>query len=75
VRHSAGDLIFFVDGHCHIPSKTLLRDAVTLFEKTGADCLCRPQPLHMGENDFFQKGVHKRARRRSVTEETLQFLT
>ncbi len=57
VRHSAGDLIFFVDGHCHIPSKTLLRDAVTLFEKTGADCLCRPQPLHMGENDFFQKGV------------------
>jgi glycosyltransferase involved in cell wall biosynthesis len=57
VRQSAGELIFFVDGHCHIPSKTLLRDAVTLFEKTGADCLCRPQPLYVRESSFFQKGV------------------
>jgi glycosyltransferase involved in cell wall biosynthesis len=62
VRHSAGELIFFIDGHCHIPSKTLLRDAVTLFEKTRADCLCRPQPLQTQENDFFQTGVaHARA--------------
>jgi succinoglycan biosynthesis protein ExoA len=57
VRQSAGELIFFIDGHCHIPSKTLLRDAVTLFEKTGADCLCRPQPLKTQGNDVFQKGV------------------
>jgi glycosyltransferase involved in cell wall biosynthesis len=57
VRHSAGELVFFIDGHCHIPSKTLLRDAAKLFETTGADCLCRPQPLQFHENSLFQKGV------------------
>jgi succinoglycan biosynthesis protein ExoA len=35
----------FVDGHCQIPSRYLLRDTILLFEGTGADCLCRPQPL------------------------------
>jgi succinoglycan biosynthesis protein ExoA len=37
--------VLFVDGHCRIPSRTLLRDMVELFERTGADCLARPQPL------------------------------
>lgn len=57
VRHSAGELVFFVDGHCHIPARTLLRDAVRLFEQTGADCLCRPQPLRMENNSLLQKVI------------------
>jgi succinoglycan biosynthesis protein ExoA len=57
VRHSSGDLIVFIDGHCYIPSKTLLRDTAATFEKTGADCLCRPQPLNMEGNSFFQDAV------------------
>jgi succinoglycan biosynthesis protein ExoA len=57
VQQSCGELIVFIDGHCHIPSKTLLRDAVSLFEKSGADCLSRPQPLNMRSNDLFQNGV------------------
>jgi succinoglycan biosynthesis protein ExoA len=57
-----GDYVIFLDGHCRIPSKTLLRDAVTLFEQTGADCLCRPQPLTMEGNNLFQDMVaHTRA--------------
>ena len=40
-----GEFILFVDGHCHIPSRQLLRDTITLFQQTQADCLCRPQPL------------------------------
>lgn len=57
-----GDYVIFVDGHCCIPSKTLLHDAATLFEQTGADCLCRPQPLTMEGNNLFQDMVaHTRA--------------
>lgn len=62
VRHSSGELIVFIDGHCYIPSRTLLRDTAATFEKTGADCLCRPQPLSMEGNSFFQDAVaHARA--------------
>jgi GT2 family glycosyltransferase len=40
-----GRFIAYVDGHCRLPAKTLLADMVALFERTGADCLARPQPL------------------------------
>jgi GT2 family glycosyltransferase len=45
VAAATGDIILFIDGHCEIPSKELLQDTVKLLEETGADCLCRPQPL------------------------------
>ena len=45
VRRASGRYIVFLDGHCTLPSRTLLRDTVALFEQTEADCLCRPQPL------------------------------
>ena len=45
VAAATGDIILFIDGHCEIPSTELLRDTVTLLDETGADCLCRPQPL------------------------------
>jgi succinoglycan biosynthesis protein ExoA len=60
--NARGDYLIFIDGHCRIPSKTLLRDAVQLFRETGADCLCRPQPLTMGGNSLFQDMIaHTRA--------------
>lgn len=40
-----GTYVAFVDGHCRLPSRTLLVDMCALFERTGADCLARPQPL------------------------------
>jgi len=40
-----GAYVAYVDGHCRIPSRTMLSDMVALFERTGADCLARPQPL------------------------------
>jgi succinoglycan biosynthesis protein ExoA len=62
VLKARGDYVIFVDGHCRLPSEALLRDAVTLFEETGADCLCRPQPLTMEGNSLFQDMVaHTRA--------------
>ncbi len=45
MAESTGDIILFIDGHCEIPSRRLLEDSVLLIEETGADCLCRPQPL------------------------------
>ena len=61
-RNARGKFIIYIDGHCQIPSKTLLRDAVELFERTKADCLCRPQPLTMPGNTVFQDVVaHARA--------------
>lgn len=45
VLASIGDLVVFVDGHCQVPSRQLLLDTAALFESTGAECLCRPQPL------------------------------
>ena len=45
VSAATGDIILFIDGHCEVPSTELLQDTATLMEETGADCLCRPQPL------------------------------
>ena len=61
-RNALGKFIIYIDGHCQIPSKTLLRDAVELFKRTKADCLCRPQPLTMAGNSVFQDVLaHARA--------------
>ena len=45
VAAATGEIILFIDGHCEIPSRRLLEDTVQLMAETGADCLCRPQPL------------------------------
>jgi succinoglycan biosynthesis protein ExoA len=45
VQHARGEFILFIDGHCSIPSNRLIRSMVEIFAQTGADCLCRPQPL------------------------------
>jgi glycosyltransferase involved in cell wall biosynthesis len=56
-RNSRGEFVIYLDGHCHIPNASMLQDTVDLFEKTGADCLCRPQPLTMPGNTSFQNVV------------------
>ena len=48
-REARGRFVTIVDGHCRIPSTTLWQDMVALFERTGADCLARPQPLVPGD--------------------------
>jgi succinoglycan biosynthesis protein ExoA len=45
LRAAAGEFIVFIDGHCNLPSRSLLSDTVRLFQETEAECLCRPQPL------------------------------
>ncbi len=45
VLASTGEVILFIDGHCSLPSTSLLADTARLLAATGAACLCRPQPL------------------------------
>ncbi|HTV83136.1 MAG TPA: glycosyltransferase [Acidobacteriaceae bacterium] len=45
LRAARGDMVLFLNGHCVVPSRNLIEDSVALLERTGAGCLCRPQPL------------------------------
>lgn len=42
---AGGDIVLFIDGHCSLPRRDYLQRVAALFAETGADCLCRPQPL------------------------------
>jgi hypothetical protein len=78
VNKSRGDIIVFIDGHCEIPSRTLLSDTVELLAATRADCLARPQPLTV-DNASLHPPLKRQspllARASSVTEAIQQFST
>lgn len=52
-----GELFVVVDGHCHIPSRNLLRDTARLFEQKEVHCLGRPQRLTPPGLTAFQEAV------------------
>lgn len=53
IKNSTAPYIVVIDGNVHLPSKSLLRDIVELFQSTQSDCLCGPQPLTPpGLNEF-----------------------
>jgi len=54
IRHSRGDIVIFIDGHCSIPTCSLLSETARILQVTGADCLCRPQPLTAESGDSLQ---------------------
>ncbi|MGE4441528.1 MAG: glycosyltransferase [Desulfomicrobium sp.] len=56
-RAGQGDYFVVVDGHCHIPDDKFLRNISDCFEKSGAHCLGRPQPLDPPDLTPFQKSV------------------
>lgn len=56
-KAAKGDYCVVVDGHCFIPDSMFLRNIATAFEKSGADCLGRPQPLDPPGLTTFQKAV------------------
>lgn len=57
IRHSTGDLIVIVDGHCNLGSRTYLRDLADAFAQSGADCLGRPQPLDIAGASPLQQAI------------------
>jgi succinoglycan biosynthesis protein ExoA len=57
IENSCGDFVVIIDGHCEIPTRTYLVDMVSAFERTGADCLGRPQPLDVTDASRLQKAI------------------
>jgi glycosyltransferase involved in cell wall biosynthesis len=57
LEHGRGDIFVVIDGHCHIPDNQLFNNIVACFEKSGASCLGRPQPLSPPNISSFQQFV------------------
>jgi succinoglycan biosynthesis protein ExoA len=56
-KNGKGEVFLVVDGHCKIPSTTLLKDIADCFAKSGAQVLGRPQPLDPPDLTVFQQAV------------------
>ena len=57
IQASQGEIILLVDGHCDVRNPNYLRDLVDAFERSGADCIGRPQPLDVSGASSFQRAV------------------
>lgn len=52
-KNGRGDIFLVIDGHCSIPTRTLFRSTIDCFNRSGAECLGRPQLLDPpGLSDF-----------------------
>ncbi|MFO0881178.1 MAG: glycosyltransferase family 2 protein [Gemmataceae bacterium] len=56
-RAARGDIILLIDGHCEIPGRRHLLDLAEAFQKTGADCVGRPQPLDVTGATSLQRAI------------------
>jgi glycosyltransferase involved in cell wall biosynthesis len=57
IRNGRGEYFLLIDGHCHIPSRTLVKDAATIALQYHALVLGRPQPLNPPGISSFQQAV------------------
>jgi len=57
IRKARGSFIVVVDGHCELGSRDYLRSLADAFERSGADCLGRPQPLDVTAASLVQKAI------------------
>jgi GT2 family glycosyltransferase len=56
-RNGRGDIFLVIDGHCQIMTDQLLKNVVDCFERSGAHCLGRPQPLIIPKEPNMQKAI------------------
>jgi succinoglycan biosynthesis protein ExoA len=57
VQMARGELLVIVDGHCTIPGDKYLRTLADAFERSGADCLGRPQPLEAPNPSRLERAI------------------
>jgi len=57
IRHARGDVVVIVDGHCELDDDQFLRRLASAFERSGADCLGRPQPLDVTGATALQRAI------------------
>jgi succinoglycan biosynthesis protein ExoA len=57
IRQSQGEYIVIIDGHTDIDNPNYLRDLADAFDRSGADCLGRPQPLDVAGAKSLQRAI------------------
>jgi len=57
VRNARGEYVVVVDGHCEVNNSLYLREIAAAFQRSGADCLGRPQPLDVPGATLFQRAI------------------
>lgn len=57
VRAARGDIVVVVDGHCDLDNPDHLAHLADAFERSGADCVGRPQPLDVRGAAPLQRAI------------------
>jgi succinoglycan biosynthesis protein ExoA len=57
IRAARGDILVVVDGHCELDNPNYLSDLADAFERSGAECVGRPQPLDVTQATLVQKAI------------------
>ena len=57
LRHARGDVVVIVDGHCELDDRRYLAKLASAFERSGADCVGRPQPLDVSGASRLQRAI------------------
>jgi succinoglycan biosynthesis protein ExoA len=57
IRNARGDVVVIVDGHCELDDDQYLKKLANAFERSGADCIGRPQPLDTRGATALQRAI------------------
>ncbi len=57
IRSARGDFVVIIDGHCHLDDSGYLAKLADAFERSGADCVGRPQPLDVSGATTLQRAI------------------
>ena len=57
VQSARGDILVVIDGHCDVDNPDYLNDLADAFERSGADCVGRPQPLDVPGASALQRAI------------------
>jgi succinoglycan biosynthesis protein ExoA len=57
LRIAKGDLVVVIDGHCELDDTSYLTHLAQAFERSGADCVGRPQPLDISGATHMQRAI------------------
>jgi succinoglycan biosynthesis protein ExoA len=57
IRTARGDIVVLVDGHCEFDDTNYLAHLASAFERSGADCVGRPQPLKVAGANLWQRAI------------------
>jgi succinoglycan biosynthesis protein ExoA len=57
IEAARGDLVVVIDGHCDLQNPHYLRHLAEAFDRSGADCVGRPQPLDVSQATPLQRAI------------------